>query len=387
MSLPWDQPNIAPNLTTLSQLRRGDHLSVLKEGENTDTGTYSQGNRGLRALFKIQGKFKQSFVRTKKGESILEDEQYKNPLIRFFRAAVGEWGRNQVRGDLVASALRGLENLRQTYVKDETRRGKMDEIIAAVRREMRGIRVEGVFLEPGERQMVLGSQNFPGMRQRILEIITDATGSGVLEEYDTGVTKEFLDAVYGDDAKAQKVTTMPIGDISYVRKSMGVCKQYHLDCHVRSGAKLVDKRTTCSKADLHQLYEFTGRDEGLLFATSQLASQAGVPGVASMLFGQGGRDGPTKVPLIQSGGERVMFSIGTGGCEITKRAGQIVISNEMQFDGSVMGFNPAALDAFPKPLSEFGITHIGIRISARLRRVADRIEVDLHESTLRITTG
>jgi hypothetical protein len=387
MSLPWEPQNIAPNLATLARLRRGDHLSVLKEGENTE-GEYVLGDRGLRALFKIQGKFKQSFVRSKKGESILEDEQYKRPLIRFFRAAVDAWGRHLTTGDHVMGAFRGLENLRQTYAKDEGRRAKMDEILAALRRELRGIRVEGVFLEPGEREVVLGSQSFPGMRQRILEIITDSFGAGVVEEYDTGVTKEFLDAVYGEDAKPQKATTMPIGDVSYVRKSMGVCKQYHLDCHVRTGAKLLGKRISCSKADLHELYEFTDSDEGLLFATSQLASQAGVPGVPALLFNQGGRDGQAKVPLIQTGGQRVIPNMGSGGCEITKSGSQIVLSNEQQFDGSVMGFPVDGMDLGQgKPLSDFGITHIGIRISAKLRRAGDRIEVELHESTLRITTS
>src|SRR6476661_1924764 len=118
MSLPWEPQNIAPNLATLARLRRGDHLSVLKEGENTDGGTYTQGDRGLRALFKIQGKFKQSFVRSKKGESILEDEQYKRPLIRFFRAAVDAWGRHLTTGDHVMAAFRGLESLRATYAND-----------------------------------------------------------------------------------------------------------------------------------------------------------------------------------------------------------------------------------------------------------------------------
>lgn len=386
MSLPWDPQNIPPNLATLARLRRGDHLSVLKEGENTGGDTYTHGDRGLRALFKIQGKFKQSFVRSKKGESILEDDQYKRPLIRFFRAAVDAWGRHQTTGDDVMGAFRGLENLRQTYANDQARRAKMDEILVAIRRELRGIRVEGVFLEPGERQVILGSQSFPGMRQRILEIVTTAEGAGPRQEYDVGVTNEFLEAVYGKNPQRQNATIMPIGNFSYFRKSMGVCEQFHKDGHVRTGVKLAGTRISCSKEDLRQLYEYTNRDEGLLFATSQLANQAGVSGVANLLFGQGGRDGQAKVPLLQSGGERIMFSMGPGNCNITKQSGQIVVSNEQQFDGSVMAFSVNG-DGAMKPLSDFGITHIGIRISVKLRRVANRIDVELHESTLRITTG
>jgi len=389
MSLPWDQPNIAPNLTTLSRLRRGDHLSVLKEGENTDGETYVHGDRGLRALFKIQGKFKQSFVRSKKGESILEDDQYLRPLIRFFQAAVGEWGRHQVTGDLVSSAFRGLETLRQTYANDQARAAKMDEIIAAVRRELPGIRVEGVFLNPGDHEVVLGEQNFPGMRQRILEIITAGNDPMVVDEYKTGVTKEFLDAVYGEDAKPQKATTMPLGNFPYVRKSMGVCRQFYRDAQEGSSVKLDGVRTSCSKEDLQELFQFVDRDEGLLFATSQIATQAGVAGAATVLFAQGGRDGRTKVPLIQSGGERLMFAIGGGGCDITKPADQIVISCELQIRGDMVGFSvdPVTGPSPPKALSLFGINHIGILISARLRRAGNRIAVELREATLRITTG
>ncbi len=66
MSLPWEPDNIVPNLGTLARLRRDDHLSVLKEG-NTEGESFVQGIRGLRAHFKIEGKIRQSFVRSKKG--------------------------------------------------------------------------------------------------------------------------------------------------------------------------------------------------------------------------------------------------------------------------------------------------------------------------------
>jgi len=388
MSLPWEPQNIVPNLVTLAGLRRGHHLSVLKEGQNTEGETYTHGDRGLRALFKIQGKFKQSFVRSKKGESILEDEQYLRPLIRFVRAAVDAWGRHLTTGDRVMGAFRGLENLRQTYLNDEARRAKMDEILAAVSREMRGIRVEGVFLEPGEHQVILGSHSFPAMRQRILEIIRSATDAMVTEEYERGVTKDFLDAVYGENANPQPATTMPLGDVSYVRKSMGVCRQFYRDAQEGTGVDLGGAMKKCTKADLRELFEFVNRDEGLLFATSQLATQGGVGGVPAMLFGQGGRDGQAKVPLIQTGGDRVMIVMGEGHCAITKFGNQIVVSIELQYAGNVDGFpvgdgNPG----LPKPLTEFGITHIGIRVSVRLWRAGNRIEMALVETTLRITTG
>ena len=277
MSLPWDAENIAPNLETLSRLRRGDHLSVLKDGENTDGDTYTRGGRGLRSHFKIEGKFRQAFVRTKKGESILEDEQFLLPLTRFFRAAVDAWGRHQVTGDDVIGGCRGLENLAGTYAGDQARRAKINEIIQAVRRELRGIRVEGVFLAPGERNLVLGDQNFRGMRQRILDIISEGKDNpGLLNEYSKGVDQDFLDAVFGKNAVPQKATTLPVGDMSYTRQSMGVCTQYHLDGHVRTGVKLRGERISCSQEDIAKLFQFCDRDEGLMYAVSQMASQAGV---------------------------------------------------------------------------------------------------------------
>src|SRR5689334_12426283 len=117
MPLPWDQQHLATNLATLARLRRGDHLSVLKEGENTDVDNYTQGDRGLRSEFKIQSQITQSFVRSKKGESILEDRQYLIPLTTLFAEAVAAWSRSMagITGARIMTAIRGLENLRQTY--------------------------------------------------------------------------------------------------------------------------------------------------------------------------------------------------------------------------------------------------------------------------------
>ena len=382
MSLPWEPPNIIPNLATLARLRRGDHLSVLKEGENTDGDTYTQGDRGLRALFKIQGKYKQSIVRSKKGESILEDDQYKGPLIRFFQAAADAWRRHQTDEDHVTAALQGLENLRQTYASDGARRAKMDDILASVRLELRGIKVEGVLLVPGERRVLLGT--FPGMRQRILDLITDIKGSQPKVEYATGVQKDFIDAVYGKNAKPQQETFLPLGNFWYERKSTGVCTQFYLDGVDRDGIKLQGNPTRCDKVGLRQLYEFTGRDEGLLFTISQLATQASLSGTPNMLFMTGGRNGEQKVPLLRSCDQRIYFSMGGGNCDITKEGGQIVVSNDQQYDGNVDGFST---EGDHKPLSGFGITQIGIRLSVKLRRHGKTILLELHESTLRITTG
>jgi len=62
-----------------------------------------------------------------------------------------------------------------------------------------------------------------------------------------------------------------------------------------------------------------------------------------------------------------------------------VVTVDLQYDGNVLGFGTGPEG--PKPLSQFGITNIGIRIAVRLGRTGDRIDLQLTESTLRITTN
>jgi len=362
-------------------------LSVLKDGENTDGETYTRGNRGLRSRFKIEGKVRQAFVRTKKGESILEDEQYLNPLIRFFRAAVDAWGRHQITGDDVMGGCRGLENLRSTYASDQTRRAKINSIIEAVRRELRGIRVEGVFVAPGERNLILGDQNFPAMRRRILDIISEGeNNAGLRDEYTEGVSKEFLEEVFGKSAP-QKPTVMPVGNLVYQRASMGVCVQYHLDGHVRTGVKLVGERISCNAEGISKLFRFVGRDEGLMFAVSQMACQAGVPCLPTTIIEMGGRDGNAQVPLILIGGDRVVPTFGTGGANITKLGNQILVSSQFQWQGNDVAYarNGMVMGDI-KTLAEFGITSMLIRFTISLVRSGSRIDMQIHESLLRIVT-
>lgn len=388
MSLPWDAENIAPNLQTLSRLRRGDHLSVLKDGENTDGETYSLNGRGLRSHFKIEGKMRQSFVRTKKGETILEDDQYLSPLTRFFRAAVDAWGRHQVSGDLVMGGCRGLENLQHTYANDQTRRAKITQILDAVRRELRGIRVEGIFVSPGDRRLILGDQNFPGMRRRILDIITEARdNAGLRNEYANGITQEFVDGVFGKNAVPQKATLIPVGDMTYVRELSGFCAQFHRDAHVGSSVRLRGERLSCSEEDIAKLYRFANRDEGMMFAISQLSSQAGVSGLHTMILEMGGRDGQNPVPLIQVGADRLCFQYGPGGCNITKSGNMVIISSGFEWEGNAVVYtrNGIQMGDF-KPLSEFGITSVVIRFAVALQRIGNRIDLQLHESKLRIVT-
>src|SRR5438094_6719950 len=93
MAYPWDVPNVRPNLTVLAKLRAGDTLSVLKSGQGSVMKGYlGRGGRGLREIFDVQtGGLFQGMERTKKGETLLDDEQYLKPLTKVFRAAAEMW--------------------------------------------------------------------------------------------------------------------------------------------------------------------------------------------------------------------------------------------------------------------------------------------------------
>ncbi len=395
MPLPWEQPHRAANLKTLGRLRRGDHLSVLKEGQNTDADNYDYalGNRGLRDEFKIQHQITQSFVRSKKGESILVDEQYLIPLTNLFAAAVTAWSRNEngITGALIKNAVRGLENLRQTYTGE--RRAKMDEILDQVRRLVGGIRVAGVFFDPGDHQTIRGEEQFPGMRERIIELVPLGFNDTNMQQ-ELAVDAQFLNAAFGRNLAPQIPTILPIaGGPYYRRRASGVCKQFDTDSN-RELASLNGRFIKCNPRDIRSLHEFLGRDDGLLFAVSQIATQSCIPGIPTFLFNMGGRERNRNVALIQTGDHWIIpgqdqqnpYERGNTRCDITRSGEWILISNEQKFNG-----NSQALDQHDTPhrLSDFGIRELRIRIEIRTRRppLSERIVWELHDFMLRITTA
>jgi hypothetical protein len=383
LSFPWDPENIAPNLQTLSNLHRGDHLSVLKDGENTGEGTYTLNGRGLRARFQIEKKMKQAFVRSKKGETILDDEQYLYPLIRFFRAAFGAWGRKQVSSDLVMAGFHGLETLQRTYAGDQSRKAKMAEIVQVVRQQLRGILVEGIYLEQGESNLILGEQEWPGMRQWIMEKLSESN-EGLREEYSEGVDQEFINKVFGPEAEPKPPTFVPMGNFAYKRHAMGVCRQFRRDAHLgKSMVSLGGLAVTCSSESLARLYEFVIRDEGLLFAVSQLSSQSGVACLSTYVLNQGGLDGQKRVPLIQFGFERLLPSIGKGESHISKLSDAILVKSKIDIPGSVQ---TPTTDGSDHPLRYYGVASISAEFAVTLERKGNRIEMQLYQATLRIVT-
>lgn len=386
MSLPWDAENIAPNLETLCSLHGGDHLSVLKEGENTDGETYTLNGRGLRARFKIERKMRQSFVRSKKGETIRDDEQYLYPLIRFFRAAVSAWGRNQVSSDLVMGGFQGLKTLQRTYASKRTRKAKIDEIVQAVGQQLRGIHVEGIYLEHGESNFILGEQQLPGIRQWIMEELSDGDEK-LREEYSLGVDQEFISAVFGPKADPQAPTIVPVGRFAYTRHAMGVCRQFHRDAHEGGGVLLDGVKVNCRSESLANFYKFLSRDEGLLFAVSQLSTQAGVAGMATLVLMKGGSDGQTRLPLIQCGFERLQPNIGKGNSHVSKLGNSILIESTLEIPGSAQTFARAGWEMRgPLPLRDFGVASIRAEFAVTLQRQGNRIDIQLHRATLRIVT-
>ena len=102
---------------------------------------------------------------------------------------------------------------------------------------------------------------------------------------------------------------------------------------------------------------------------------------------QGGRDGPTKVPLIQIGGERLVPNFGSGGCNITKSGNAIVISAKFEWEGNDNAYTRQGWQMGDvKTLTEFGISSMFIRFAIGMQRAANSITMQVHESTLRIVT-
>jgi len=383
MSLPWDPENIQPNLRTLSRLHRGEHLSVLKEGENLDTGTYTLNGRGLRSRFKIEGKLKPSFVRTKKGETILNDQQYFYPLKQFFAEAASAWGRNQISSDLLKAGYDGLKKLRDTYANDQTYKVKFEEILQVIESELRGIRVRGISLEQGESNLILGEQQFPGMRQWIMNKIMESS-STLIEEYATDVNKNFMKVIFGD-AKPRR-TRIPIGGFDYERQAMGVCWQYHRDAHQGTGVRLEGAQINCSTVNLAKLFKFVNEDDGLMFAVSQVATQGSVSGMANHLLHHAGKEGDRNVPLIQFGYERLLFNMGGGFCNISKLGNRILVSSTFAIAGNAGTTSQSARSERMGTAREFGVSSIRTEFAATLQRTGNTIDIQLHKAILCIAT-
>ena len=393
MSLPWDTVNLVPNLVTLSNLRRGDHLSVLKEGENVGSVGSSKGNRGLRARFKIKRGIGRKMVSSKKGESILEDDQYLGPLSTFFIVAVEAFFRNQVTATQLMGGYQGLLELKRTYeaTGDQTRIRKMNEIARTVRENLPMALMDGVFMEPGQHRFVLGKHISPAMAQQMIDTVKATDNEYVKKEREANVTPELIEEVYGSSLPSTAAPTwVPITEHSYTRQGIGVCHQFWRDAHEGSGITLERTRLSCSAPDLIRFLAFCDGDEALMFAVSQAANQGSLTGSPTMLLNRGATENMNPVPLIHARGERVFFTIGGGGADISKLGGQIVVTTVLNFDGNQPAFSVRNGDldqsTGKSKLLDFGISYFKLTMALKFRRSGGRIEMDLHQAEFLITT-
>jgi len=141
--MPWDDAKVKRNLETIAVLQNGDKLSVLKTGAIPTEPRYrnlGKSGRGLREFFDRQrGGFwtlKRNAERTRKGETILNDLQYRQPLLTLFAkaAALAIDQTHEVDMGLILRAYQGLSRMRQTYLTGHTlaHRRKMNEIISEI---------------------------------------------------------------------------------------------------------------------------------------------------------------------------------------------------------------------------------------------------------------
>src|SRR5262245_22570571 len=83
--LPWETPELIRfNLGVLANLKPGEKLTVLKEGEGSGQYTGLGKGRGLRERFKVSSS---AIARGNKGETITNRSVYRDNLMAFFEAA------------------------------------------------------------------------------------------------------------------------------------------------------------------------------------------------------------------------------------------------------------------------------------------------------------
>lgn len=392
--MPWTPTNLVPNLITLRNLRRGDHLSVLKEGENVGSVSGARGNRGLRSRFKIERGFRKfRGVGEKKGESILEDDQYLRPLSTLFAVAADAFFRSQVSASQLMGAYQGLLELQKTIqaTGDQPRIRKMAQIIQAVRDKLPMNLMNGLFLERGQHKFSLGQHISPEVTQKMIDTVKAVGNANVVNERQTNVTPELITAVYGNSLPSNaEPTWVPITEHQYTRQGIGVCHQFWRDAHEGTGVTLNWTRLTCSAGDLRRFLAFCNNDEGLMFAVSQAANQGALTGAPTMILNSGARDNNNPAPLIQAQGERVFFTFGGGGGNIGKQGGDITVTTVVNLDGNqpAFSFRNGGIDpdSVKNKLLDFGISNFKFTLGLKLRRSGNAIEMSLYRAEYVITT-
>jgi hypothetical protein len=383
MSLPWDLANLLPNLETLSQVQPGDRLSVLKEGDNPGT---HDAKRGLRDRFVIKSKFKHGVVSLIKKEKLLDDTAYLDPLETLFREAVtgvraGRSSANTLlRPKHVQRGYEGLKRLREGYKGDKL--SKADEIVRRV-----GAAVASLVCEPGTtRTWDLLVDHAFSLRAWLSNC---AGNAGLSQEHQLGDPANlagFASTVYGAGAQPQPATRMPMTGQQYQRSGTGVCVTFWRDAIAAPGVTVGGQpiSTTSllnSAVNVRNLYQQMNNDEGLLFAVSQLASQAGVVSLPSalMVFSQYRNERQAQMtPLVTHGGRELVPVQGSDGADISfpQGAGGPV---RLTVDTTLAGTS-ACLELVngqngpTSALADFGVTRVTFRIAVDVFRRGNRID-------------
>lgn len=307
-NVPWDDANVAPNLLTLSRLRSGDKLSVLSSTANPGLPQFQNlGNaRGLRNRFAIQkgGFFKltQAIERTKKGENILDDNQYLIPLRNLFTRAKALFIANQPGIQLLAikNAYNGLSNMLMTYQREKNSQGAM-KIIAIQQILSPLIPKEGdrnvIVLRRGYQAINLFQYTaiWPNLNNTVLQFLNldnnalarTEQGLGSPPQSTRTVTPEVIQQVILETPaifRTTQATTLPTLTAPYVRQGLGVCKQFPIDW-LRSPPIVDGVLMGLEWDDLRKLFVALKNDEGMFFLVSQLCCQVGMEAIPSLLFG------------------------------------------------------------------------------------------------------
>jgi hypothetical protein len=318
--MPWDDDHLRNNLEVLARLQPGNELSVLKDGaipREVPFRDLGKRNRGLRHDFKIRtgGLFglKKKSSRTKKGEDLLEDMQYAVPLgLLFGHARTALDGRRLgITAAHLRKAHRGLRNLVKTYSSwDVAYQAKVQQILQVTAAHLPGFAV--IDIKGRGTTELLRRYAFMDLSREIIAKI-DFTGDDA-GGTEAKMSQYALRNVYGRD-RGRTTTAIPTENqpntnnpANYCRQRSGICvgafKDWKREGLMLNGERMklpdVDSMDTLSNDCRHKLLEIytaLGYDEAMLYVTSQLVQQGGLPFLISYLLSGRQRAGGQRQPF------------------------------------------------------------------------------------------
>ncbi len=421
MPLPWDDVNVGPNLLTLSRLRSGDKLSVLSSNANPGVAQFQnlgKGNRGLRHRFDIQKggfwKLKQALERGKKGENILEDNQYLTPISRIFDRARALFiaGQQGIQLTAIKNAYNGIGNMLMTY-KNENDNAAVMKVIAIQQLISPMIPTEGdrnvIVLRRGSQILDLFqyARIWPDLNGTVIQFLDVSTnanvntdeGIGVVPLTALNVTQGVIQQVILETPAMFRIserTILPTMTASYVRQGLGVCKQFLQDW-LRHPPILDGEEMGRNWGDLRKLFMALASDEGMFFLVSQLTCQAGVESLHSSIFGHRNRQNHRNGGLWESSlfyNDYYWFPVITTSRDthINTQSEDIeikVVSSSLPPMNKCTAMNTHPLTGQPPPVIDMStsppVQSVKTTIAVSLRRRSDRITMRLTKFSVEAT--